>query len=254
MKFIKNSASLLRHTARLVDVASVVAAARWRETQRDLEVAPMKFPNDAELRKLEDEFKARRAPDRVSNLARFVPTMLRFHLDGYSRQATYEFLKGTALISCSRASFYRWIESNLDLAAEAKAYAEVEREALPRDESKPTNSNKPSAQAAPALMKTAPAHSSEAACADEGTQCCEPPASIATFTASLKDALVVRSSSVIKPTDASTDRAGKLAMLSSILSRMEEQDMGVVAERTLSRLDKRDSDLARAKVNMHYAQ
>ena len=205
----------------------------------------MTLPSDEELRRLEEEFKKKRAPDTVSYIARLVPTIVRFYLDGYSRQATYDFLRGQSLISCSRTAFYKWLEANVNLAAEAQSYLEAQRRAEEGSGgAKPSrvegrNPVTASQQVPQATVPRSPS-APERAPGQKG----HAPQST-TFFAPLSTTLNIESTPAAEASDVERERARKLAILNSTLSEIESKDMGTVAERARAKLAERDSSRGR---------
>lgn len=205
----------------------------------------MLFHSDEEIQTRIARFKSANPPDSVSYLERLRPAIIGFHVDGYSRAMMFKGLTAERLISCSRTAFYRWLDANVDLNQEARAFVEKgdaresRGEPIARSAPAPTAAQKTAQQkerraSAPGPAKRDREPPNDASAAGAGGELPQSPTSSTTVKST------VESTRDTAGSDAAAERRRLVAALNSTLQEAESQDMGAVSDRAHARLAERD--------------
>lgn len=197
----------------------------------------MKIPSDEELRLKEEAFKKGRRPDSLGYLSRLRPTLLRFYLDGYSRKSMFDFLTAEGILECSKATFFRWLASNVDFDREAREYEEKNR--LAGEGARTPAAADVSGGGDPAIAKAErpPSPDESAASATQAPR--------AATTSMTTQKTTVESGQAAASSEGSDSKEKSLAVLESALSGIEQREMGAVALRARVKLDDRDQHRGR---------
>jgi len=203
-------------------------------------------PSPEEIDSRIELFMAANPPDSLSYLELLRPAIIRMHVSGYSKALIFRGLTEQKLIASSRTAFYRWLDANVDLDKEARAFVERRDAGVSDAEASATAAPTPTTQKAAQQKGRAARALGEAQIAPLPAAAVKAPAAAAgsaiSSTASTTPETTVLSTVESTEDAASRDEERKrlVAELNSTLQQAEAQDMGAVSDRALARLAERD--------------